>query len=114
MNKKITYSVILAGILLFLAVAFSFASLEDSLKKYNISFPIAELGNCTDFSSCRSYCDDPINKDTCIAYAKKKGFYKEEEIKQKKDQIMAAAQTELGCNSMSSCKSLCENEANFE
>lgn len=102
--------------LVFLVAKTTFAqnSLDQAINKYSINFPITELGNCENFSSCHNFCEDPVNKNACISYAKKKGFYKKEEIDKKKDQILAAAQSELGCNSITSCKSFCENEANFE
>ena len=43
---------------------------EDEAQKHGITFPIAELGNCTNFSDCRNYCEDPVNRDTCIDFAK--------------------------------------------
>lgn len=90
------------------------SSLDAAIDKYQISFPIAELGNCENFSRCHEYCEDPVNRTACVAYARKKGFYKEAEIESKKDQILAAAQAELGCDLISSCKAFCENESNFE
>ena len=100
----------LAGI----GIARANESIEEAIDKYNISFPIAELGSCSGFASCRTFCEDPINRDVCVSYAKKKGFYKEEEINQKKSEIMNSAMNELGCNSENSCKSMCESESNFE
>ena len=37
-----------------------------------LSFPIPELGNCGDFTSCANYCEDPVHNTACIDYAKKK------------------------------------------
>lgn len=88
---------------------------EDPAKKYNVTFPIAELGGCGNISECRIFCEDPVNRDSCISYAKKKGFYKEPEVAgSKKDELLAAAKKELGCDSESSCKSLCSDQANFD
>ena len=51
---------------------------EEVAKKYGIAFPIAELGNCSSVSQCRTFCEDPVNQSTCMEFAKKKGLYKEE------------------------------------
>ena len=47
---------------------------SDPAKKYNITFPIEELGSCSDLASCKQYCEDPVNSTACINFAKKKGF----------------------------------------
>lgn len=83
---------------------------EDAAKKYGITFPIASLGNCTDYTSCRNYCEDETHRDACIQYAKQKGFYEE----RKTDEILTRAKTELGCTSETECKNTCEKEENFE
>lgn len=115
MNKKqLSILFILITFLFLPEVVLAENSIEQAITKYEVTFPIAEVGNCRNFSNCRTYCDNPVNKDVCVAYAKKKGFYKEEEINQKKDQIINAAQSEMGCSSMGACKSFCENEGNFE
>lgn len=82
-------------------------------KKHGITFPISELGGCKDYSSCRTFCEDPVNQASCINFAKTKGFYKEDEVA-KKDELLAQAQSELGCNSESACRSFCEQETNFD
>lgn len=88
---------------------------EDPAKKYNVTFPVVELGGCGNISECKIFCEDPVNRDSCISYAKKKGFYKEPEVVgSKKDELVAAAKKELGCDSESSCRSLCSDQANFD
>ncbi|KKP62060.1 MAG: hypothetical protein UR56_C0007G0043 [Candidatus Roizmanbacteria bacterium GW2011_GWC2_34_23] len=83
---------------------------EEAAKKYGVTYPIASLGNCADYTSCRNYCEDETHRDTCIQYAKQKGFYEE----RKTDEILIHAKTELGCNSETECKNICEKEENFE
>lgn len=89
-------------------------STETQVKKYNVTFPVAELGNCKSFSECRAYCDDETHLDACISFAKKKGFYKEEsKIGTKRQSMMQAAKNELGCNSELTCEAVCQKEENF-
>lgn len=83
---------------------------EEAAKKYGITYPIASLGNCADYTSCRNYCEDESHRDACIQYAKQKGFYEE----RKTDETLTHAKTELGCNSETECKNICEKEENFE
>lgn len=87
---------------------------EEVAAKYGITFPIGQLGNCANYQECRTFCDDPVNADKCIAFAKEKGFYKEDSLHSQKDAILASAQSELGCDSFESCQSYCESEANFD
>lgn len=83
---------------------------EDAAKKYGVTYPIASLGNCADYTNCRNYCEDETHRATCIQYAKQKGFYEERKV----DEILIYAKTELGCNSETECKNICEKEENFE
>lgn len=106
--------------ILFIALFFSVINVfaketpEQVAQKYGITFPIAELGGCTDYSACRTYCEDPVNYDTCIDFAKKKGFYKEEQISSVKQDFWAKTKAELGCDSETSCRQICEQEENFD
>lgn len=83
-----------------------------SVQKYGITFPIAELGNCVDLSSCKAYCEDPVNSTVCTAFAKQRGFYKDESTR--KDELITKAKTLLGCDSETSCRELCGKQENFD
>lgn len=115
---KITRQSIIAFIVSFILV-FLFTGLshaqeenpEETAKKHGISFPISELGNCSSFSTCKSFCDSESNRETCINFAKKKGFYKGPP---KNEAMLSQARSELGCDSEQSCRAVCEQEANRE
>ncbi len=87
---------------------------QNIAKKYNIQFPIAELGNCANHSTCKTYCDNETHRSECIAFAKKKGFYQEVEEQRKNPEILKEAQSLLGCDSENSCRSICEKEENHQ
>jgi len=86
----------------------------DAAKKYNIIFPVVALGNCADYASCRSFCEDPVNSSTCINFAKQKGFYKEDRLEKEKDKVLTEAKTALGCDSFASCQNFCKIPANYD
>lgn len=88
------------------------AQTPNTASKYGVTFPVAALGNCTDLDSCKTFCDDPINRGTCIAFAKSKGFYKEDALATQKDTILAKAKAALGCDSETSCLNFCTIPAN--
>lgn len=89
-------------------------TMETKARQYGVTFPIAELGNCTGPQECRDYCELTANQTACMNFAKKKGFAQEMEqqndgIPQEKRQaVMQSARTELGCSSMESCRMICE------
>ncbi len=87
---------------------------EEAAAKHGITFPIAELGNCENISSCRTFCEDPVNQAVCIEFAKSKGFYKEDPVQTSKEEILAAARGELGCDSYDSCMSFCQDSSSFD
>jgi len=79
-----------------------------------LNFPIEELGGCTDLETCTNYCQDPVNYNSCSDFAKKNGFYKDDQTLYADDEFWQETQNELGCNSTESCESYCANPDNFE
>ncbi len=84
-------------------------------KQYSVTFPIEDLGNCAGPQECRDFCEQPTNQQACMDFAKKKGFQKEMNDgnridRQKKDELIEKAKTELGCTSMESCSNICESD----
>lgn len=77
-----------------------------------ISFPIAELGNCTSVSDCKAYCDDPTHTAACVAYAKAKGFYQPTTLDTDQNSVLTDAQATLGCDSVDSCRTFCQQSQN--
>ncbi len=88
-------------------------STEGAAEKYGVSYPIAQLGGCADYSACRSFCEDPLNATSCINYAKQKGFYQEDKF-EVNDRVLQAAKKLLGCDSKASCLNFCEVSANHD
>lgn len=78
------------------------------------AFPIEDLGGCTDLATCTSYCEDPVNQNSCSDFAKKNGFYKDDQTQYADDEFWTDAQNELGCNSTDSCSTFCTDPANHE
>ncbi|MBI2019861.1 hypothetical protein HYS94_00360 [Candidatus Daviesbacteria bacterium] len=76
-----------------------------------LTFPIAELGNCNNVQTCKVYCDQPENRDVCISFAKSKGLYKDK-VDEKQVQLLSLAKTELGCETLNSCKLFCAQQEN--
>lgn len=116
-NKILLVVITLFGVTVLATPVLAQENPEAAAKKYGVSFPVAELGNCNNFSECKAYCDKEENRDACIGFAKKKGFYKEEVKDQGKradKKLLEAAKGELGCDSETSCRGICEKEENRE
>lgn len=117
MKKIYLLTIILFFLFSFLLISRSTSAQENpevQAKNYRVTFPVTELGNCATFTACREYCQDSAHRDACVSFAKKKGFYKEPEKDEKKQAMIQAAQTELGCTSEELCRSVCQDKANFE
>lgn len=81
---------------------------------FNFTYPIGELGACNNLEECTNYCEDPVNYNSCAGFAKKNGFYRDDETVYANDEFWQGAQSELGCNSKDSCFDFCSNPQNLE
>lgn len=121
LHKLYWIATFLALLLGFLITAKAYAqtsqatgSAEEIAKKYGVTFPIVDLGGCSDITSCRNFCEDPLNNATCINYARQKGFYQEDNLEKDKNKVLVAAKSTLGCDSQASCQNFCEVPANYD
>ncbi len=93
-----------------------FAQESQSSGLSGVSFPITELGGCTDKASCKSYCDAPENFDACMAFAEKHGFVKQEQAE--KYRSFAAIVKDKGgpggCTNQKECRLYCSATENID
>lgn len=75
----------------------------------SVQFPIAELGNCQDKTSCKAYCDDPAHADACLAFATAHHLMSEQEVNIAKKFLTGQIQGPGGCTSKSSCEHYCSD-----
>src|SRR3989344_3285228 len=80
----------------------------------DLSFPITDLGGCSDYKACLTYCDDPVNNATCIDFAKRNGFYKDDPVLTPTDDFLTKTKDVLGCDSATACATFCGEPANYE
>ncbi len=111
MSKWIAFLIAMLGSFIMAASAHAQESPQALAQKYGITFPIAEFGNCNDYASCYTFCEDPVNNAVCQAYFKAKGVpIKETAI----DQTVSVAKQDLGCDSKESCEAFCQNPQNHD
>lgn len=85
----------------------------NSSGKANITFPIAELGNCGGVEECKAYCNEVANQQACMDFAKARGL-KRKEQRGLNQELLEKAKAFLGCDSAQGCREFCQQEANFE
>ncbi len=78
---------------------------EEKLAPLDVTFPIAELGNCENLADCREFCASPSNKYSCRVYGQTHGLTN-------KQKIIDRAEEELGCTTQAECRAYCEIETN--
>ena len=89
-TQKISLSIVSFGILVSgLIFNITFADTTASIDDVNFQYPIAELGNCKNKDSCKTYCDKPANVASCIAFAEKNNLMTTDEINSAKKFIAA-------------------------
>lgn len=101
MNKNILNILILITGVLFIGAAIS------PVDAAGVSYPVAELGNCADQTSCKAYCDKPVNIDACLSFAEKNNLMSKEEIKVAKNFKNTNMTGPGGCKGKDECKSYC-------
>ncbi|EKD65698.1 MAG: hypothetical protein ACD_50C00012G0003, partial [uncultured bacterium] len=77
-----------------------------------VTFPIPDLGNCENKGECLAFCDDPVNYNSCVEFAKQKNFYIPDKVLSADETLWKQTQTDLGCNSQESCLNLCSQPEN--
>ena len=122
LSRRFWLSIVIAGVFFtFFAVAVlaqnttpAPASSTPADSFADLTFPIEELGGCAEPGSCISFCADPVHYNVCVDFAKKKGFYKADELQAADVAFWQDAQNELGCNTQASCVQLCRQPENHE
>lgn len=113
MSKKIIFSsLILAGLLIGASVLAAADTATASKVADTLSYPIAELGDCTDKDNCRLYCEQEANMLACVDFGAGKGMISQEEAKLAKKVIpkIIAGQTPGACKSQAECDSYCQSD----
>ena len=99
------FGMLAATLVLSVALAQAPADINDA----NIQYPIAELGNCENKDTCKTYCDAPANLKACIAYAEKNNLMSEGEVRIAKKFLDAGAKGPGGCTGKDSCETYCND-----
>lgn len=80
----------------------------------DITFPVAELGGCTNKEACKTYCDEPENTAVCINFAEKNGLMSSEEAAIARKMTSGRLKGPGGCTTKDTCESFCNDIAHIE
>ncbi|MEK7538582.1 MAG: hypothetical protein AAB552_01955 [Patescibacteria group bacterium] len=100
------------------AVVFAFALIATSFSVVHaqegggIIFPIAELGNCTDKASCKSFCDKTENLTVCVKFAEDHKLISKENA-QKAKKLAEIGTGPGGCTGRA-CETYCEDAVHID
>jgi len=79
-----------------------------------VQFPVAELGNCKDKDSCKTYCDDASHTDACLSFAEKNNLMSQDEISVAKKFTAAGSKGPGGCTGKEACQTFCDNVTHID
>ena len=108
--------------LLFLILPFvALTAVALAASPFDISYPIADLGNCGSQQECKAYCDDSTNQEQCQLWAEDNGFAPKKEAlvsgtrdrEREKIDEEALANAPGGCVSPRECDAYCRIEENL-
>lgn len=80
----------------------------------NVSYPVKELGGCTDQAACKKYCDDSANANACLAFAKANQLMSDEEIAVAQKFLSGKLNGPGGCKDKDSCEVYCEDISHMD
>ena len=80
----------------------------------NIQYPIAELGNCVDQASCKTYCDSPDNTSACVNFAEQKNLFTKNEVATAKKFIDTGSKGPGSCSGQAACEQYCGDPTHIE
>ena len=78
-----------------------------------ITYPIAELENCSDKATCFGYCENQENSGQCLEFSKDHQLLSEKEILLA-EKILGVKDGPGGCNSQASCKNYCDDVSHID
>ncbi len=110
--KKIDKNLLVASVILSFALLASFSMVARADSEVDITFPVAELGNCKDKADCKSFCDNPENIDKCVSFAKEHNLISETEAA-RAEKFAKAGPGPGGCEGIA-CKTYCDDISHAE
>lgn len=94
---------------------FIFLGVVSVASAQEISFPVAELGNCESKEACREYCENEANIEACVAFAKSNGINTGDAENAKQfSKILKEKGGPGGCKSPTECEAYCGDSTRMD
>jgi len=94
---------------LFFSILIFAGAVVFATSKEDITFPVAELGNCQSEEACEAYCDLPENMEPCLDFAESHNLIPEEEIAIARKMLSAGEKDGPGsCRGQEECDAYCD------
>ena len=100
--------------ILFIAIGVVAGYGVSAVSEVDITYPVAELGNCVNEQECRAYCNDTAHLNECIDFAEAHNLFSADEIEEARRFQSIGAVGPGGCTSEFECEAYCENVNNIE
>jgi hypothetical protein len=99
----------------FLFFAIALGAFINTATALEVTFPLAELGNCASKTECRVYCNKAANIEACAEFAEKQNLISNEHVKRARKLAEAISNGGPGgCTTAEGCKTFCEKAGNFK
>lgn len=92
----------------------SFSIIAQAAPNDNISYPIAELGNCGSKEECKNYCNKKENINACIDFGLRNNLMSEDEAKIAKKFDSINIDGPGGCADAVSCEDYCDDVSHID
>lgn len=94
---------------------FIFLGIASIASAQEISFPVAELGNCESKEACHTYCENEANIEACVSFAKKNGIDTGDAENAKQfSKILKEKGGPGGCKSQAECEAYCSDPTRID
>ncbi|GEM_PF-1463406 len=113
-KKFLGVSMLVSAVIISGGLASSAAAQTNTQSVSEISYPIAELGNCADKAACKTYCDVSENLDACLSFAEKKNMMPKDQIDAAKNFKKAGMIGPGGCKGKTECDNYCGDKARLD
>ena len=113
MKKNIfSFLILISGILISSAII-GLANAQTTTPS-DIQYPISELGNCKNQSSCKTFCDDSKNSDACLAFGEEHNLMSSQEVANAKKFQANGMVGPGGCKGKDKCDAYCSDSAHID
>lgn len=108
-TTRVSLSVLLGAVI----ISFCIVSFASAQNPFRLQFPIQDLGGCTSYDFCKTYCDDATHAEACLTFALNNGLVSGEAA-DRAEKLANIKNGPGGCNTPKGCESYCSVPAHLK